>query len=45
MRTRNNILKLLLAIICVLSFTMPTIHSQVDAATTKVVKKKRQRKL
>lgn len=40
MRTRNNILKLLLAIICVLSFTMPTIHSQVDAATTKVVKKK-----
>ena len=37
MRTRNNILKLLLAIICVLS--LPTIHSQVDAATTKVVKK------
>ncbi|MCY1049235.1 excalibur calcium-binding domain-containing protein [Mammaliicoccus sciuri] len=33
MRTRNNILKLLLAIICVLSFTMPSIHSQVDAAT------------
>lgn len=40
MRTRNNILKLLLAIICVLSFTMPSIHSQVDAATKKVVKKK-----
>ncbi|SFV45585.1 excalibur calcium-binding domain-containing protein [Mammaliicoccus sciuri] len=40
MRTRNNILKLLLTIICVLSFTMPSIHSQVDAATKKVVKKK-----
>lgn len=45
MRTRNNILKLLLAIICVLSFTMPTIHSQVDAATTKVVKKKTTKKV